>query len=1180
MEWKKKLYVLGAVLVCTSLMLATTTGPPKADRATAAAGSSAANALQPRNAAGTGDQAMTARAAAEVGKATTLRSPAHQERSVKPNPLISAKSMAGPAQTEALSTARQGQAGGQPRAPSNDDCEDAVTFALDNGVPFTYCGDNTGATEDCAALSGGTLREAWFKFTIAETMDVSISYCGTTPAFTNGYIVLDTACPCTGTFTFASGYDNTTCGDGNYSLYWNNLPAGTYYWPLLTTNVTESGYYAEGPYTVTFLGVVPMGACCVDAVCVGDMSQAACTASCDDPADCPWYGGFSCATFVCPATCQHRIDLWDSYGDGWNGNTLDVYLNGNLVLSQITLPGGTGPLSFYFMAATGGTIQTIYNPIGGWPYEPYYMIYDGLGYLIVQDGGNYVQPTGVTVYGNCELPTGACCFLDGSCAETQGEADCTALGGTWYLGQACATFVCPATGACCFPDSSCMVTTQAGCGGTWMGPGTGCTPNLCAPVYADWVTGFEAPDYIGSAGGTILTGQQGWYLPAGTDYNVYTYLGNMYGIVQNPQGGEQFIGGRMAGNASFARAQHDHNWPGRDKWKVTVDVAALYTGTLPAVDNVASFSLQPSTTSKYWQHLLTWQDVTTATQFRSAYLTAENPLPPGVFPGPEWQNLPVNHWYRLSTTFRFSDNLIIEVGIKDLTSGLETIVQPADWHLLQGTGPVPSALRFFTGGGSGTSPAGNFAAWDNLQTFACFAAAKWKLHYKGPDNGARYTVVATLGCHPCMTLFDGWIAKCVTIEGTLPWWANDYYLNRYEPQYNHIIVKKVVVPRWFDGWWWLVPLGPYIVGTLGGDPVLPELGGSALTLQDIWVVVNLEEWLANPQLLQPVYNIVNGECPDLPGFLVGTAPPQFNSSAPPTQNPFQMPLFTGTLDLVGETMVEAGALPGTFTDGFEAYAPGPLAPQGNWQIWYAGGDNGTVVGPPPTAAYGDRALRYDLPGMTQGGTDITQTFDITGGQWTFSAWTYVPSNAGGIGNKDGYLNLMNQYTPLSGNDNWSMKVRFSAGQGLVENQPGGQSLPLIYDQWVPFHADIDLIRDRMNLYYGAERLAAGLIWTQNVSGNGTLTIQCINLYSDGVDGMLVDEVSLAPTALPAYGDTNCDGAVNTFDIEAFVLALIDPMAYAQQFPNCDLRNADINDDGAINGLDIEPFVLCLMVSCP
>jgi hypothetical protein len=239
---------------------------------------------------------------------------------------------------------------------------------------------------------------------------------------------------------------------------------------------------------------------------------------------------------------------------------------------------------------------------------------------------------------------------------------------------------------------------------------------LCALTYADWATGFEAPDYAGSPAGTLLTGQQAWYNPvAGSaDANVYTYTGNTYGIAQNPEGGEQFVGGLMQGNAAFSRAQHDFNWAEQDVWKVIVDVTGLYTGALPAVDNLGSLSLQPSGTSKYWQHIMTWQDINTATQFRSGYLTAETPAAPGVFPGPEWQNLPVNQWYRLSTTFRFSDNLILEVGIKDLTTGQETIVQPTGWHLLQGDMAVPTALRFFTGGGAGASPAGNFMAWDNL----------------------------------------------------------------------------------------------------------------------------------------------------------------------------------------------------------------------------------------------------------------------------------------------------------------------------------------------------------------------------------------------------------------------------------------------------------------------------------
>ncbi len=59
------------------------------------------------------------------------------------------------------------------------------------------------------------------------------------------------------------------------------------------------------------------------------------------------------------------------------------------------------------------------------------------------------------------------------------------------------------------------------------------------------------------------------------------------------------------------------------------------------------------------------------------------------------------------------------------------------------------------------------------------------------------------------------------------------------------------------------------------------------------------------------------------------------------------------------------------------------------------------------------------------------------------------------------------------------------------------------------------------------------------------------------------------------GDLNCDGLVNSFDIDPFVLALTDPVAYAQAFPLCDYMLADINRDGLVNSFDIDPFVILL-----
>ncbi len=58
----------------------------------------------------------------------------------------------------------------------------------------------------------------------------------------------------------------------------------------------------------------------------------------------------------------------------------------------------------------------------------------------------------------------------------------------------------------------------------------------------------------------------------------------------------------------------------------------------------------------------------------------------------------------------------------------------------------------------------------------------------------------------------------------------------------------------------------------------------------------------------------------------------------------------------------------------------------------------------------------------------------------------------------------------------------------------------------------------------------------------------------------------------APGDLNCDGVVNAFDIDPFVLSLTDPLAYAAQLPGCNGLNADINFDGEVNAFDIDPFV--------
>ncbi len=56
------------------------------------------------------------------------------------------------------------------------------------------------------------------------------------------------------------------------------------------------------------------------------------------------------------------------------------------------------------------------------------------------------------------------------------------------------------------------------------------------------------------------------------------------------------------------------------------------------------------------------------------------------------------------------------------------------------------------------------------------------------------------------------------------------------------------------------------------------------------------------------------------------------------------------------------------------------------------------------------------------------------------------------------------------------------------------------------------------------------------------------------------------------GDLNCDGTVDFFDIDPFVLAVTDPAGYAAEYPDCNFMLADCNGDGAVDFFDIDPFV--------
>ena len=57
-----------------------------------------------------------------------------------------------------------------------------------------------------------------------------------------------------------------------------------------------------------------------------------------------------------------------------------------------------------------------------------------------------------------------------------------------------------------------------------------------------------------------------------------------------------------------------------------------------------------------------------------------------------------------------------------------------------------------------------------------------------------------------------------------------------------------------------------------------------------------------------------------------------------------------------------------------------------------------------------------------------------------------------------------------------------------------------------------------------------------------------------------------------YGDMNCDGYVNAYDIDGFICALSPVCDYETLYPDCERLLADINQDGDANAYDIDPFI--------
>lgn len=193
----------------------------------------------------------------------------------------------------------------------------------------------------------------------------------------------------------------------------------------------------------------------------------------------------------------------------------------------------------------------------------------------------------------------------------------------------------------------------------------------------------------------------------------------------------------------------------------------------------------------------------------------------------------------------------------------------------------------------------------------CPKNPKWGFHFMLPilPGGS----LKVYGTHDCVRLepplFDGYAKKCVKYQGYVPKKINGKEVNdvmfdlTYEIPWTIKEHTKFTALKW-DGTqelWVLPPIFSWVEENLHEDLVLYSIGDATGEIQDLYLIVNLDEYLANPVPPQEEYLIINGMCEDLPGYLIGTTPIVFNPYVGPDEYPFSTtPLEYYVLSLAGE----------------------------------------------------------------------------------------------------------------------------------------------------------------------------------------------------------------------------------------------------------------------------------------
>ena len=184
-------------------------------------------------------------------------------------------------------------------------------------------------------------------------------------------------------------------------------------------------------------------------------------------------------------------------------------------------------------------------------------------------------------------------------------------------------------------------------------------------------------------------------------------------------------------------------------------------------------------------------------------------------------------------------------------------------------------------------------------------AARWSFHFTYPDcPGGKLEVWPTIDCvRQRLLLFKGYAKNCEKYVGPVPGAPYndlifDFYWNFWCRNHDHI---KIALPSHDpgSGQWVLKELPPWIDVQVDIPPII-SVGDPTGKIQRVYIVVDLNKYSGAPVPPPDEYVINNGTCDELPGYLIGTTPIQFNPLGPAAEGPFETTRLNGTLSRDGE----------------------------------------------------------------------------------------------------------------------------------------------------------------------------------------------------------------------------------------------------------------------------------------